>query len=150
MPSSQASLAARLREDSAHAKSLWDRAFDELDAHDRQRLAAVQPDRLTVLEDVLESVEQKKQTCLEKRWAIRKANGDRVILRDLCEKVVCWIDKFKAVGDAATQYDPGHAALPWAAVRFVLQLCEQASINEVLVQEKGILEANPATEILLY
>ncbi|KAL1622360.1 hypothetical protein SLS54_004924 [Diplodia seriata] len=122
MPSSQASLAARLQKDSAHAKSLWDRAFDELDAHDRQRLAAVQPDRLTVLEDVLDSVEQKKQTCLEKRWAIRKPNGDRVILRDLCEKVVCWIDKFKAVGDAATQYDPGHAALPWAAVRFVLQV----------------------------
>lgn len=32
------------------------------------------------------------------------------------------MDKFKVVGDQAVQYDPGHAALPWACVRFFLQL----------------------------
>lgn len=26
------------------------------------------------------------------------------------------------IGDTIVQYDPGHAALPWAAVRFVLQV----------------------------
>jgi hypothetical protein len=37
------------------------------------------------------------------------------------EKIIFWIDRFKDVGDNAVQYDPGHAALPWAAIRFILQ-----------------------------
>jgi len=41
---------------------------------------------------------------------------------DLFSKIVKWIDIFKQVGDAAVQYDPVHAALPWAGVRFLLQV----------------------------
>ena len=41
---------------------------------------------------------------------------------DLFGKVIRWIDLFKQVGDAAVQYDPVHAALPWAGVRFLLQV----------------------------
>lgn len=33
-----------------------------------------------------------------------------------------WIDHFKEVVDVAVQYDPVHAALPWAGVRFLLQV----------------------------
>jgi hypothetical protein len=33
-----------------------------------------------------------------------------------------WVDKFKTIGDNAIQYDPAHAALPWAGVRFILQV----------------------------
>jgi hypothetical protein len=33
-----------------------------------------------------------------------------------------WVSKFKAVGDMAVQYDPAHAALPWAGVRVLLQV----------------------------
>ena len=36
--------------------------------------------------------------------------------------MVNWIDKFKQIGDTVVQYDPGHAALPWAGVRFILQI----------------------------
>ena len=43
-------------------------------------------------------------------------------LRDVCEKTVKWIRLFVQVGDAAVQYDPTHAALPWAGVRFLLQI----------------------------
>ena len=31
------------------------------------------------------------------------------------------LNKFQEVGDSVVQYDPGHAASPLAAVRFVLQ-----------------------------
>lgn len=31
------------------------------------------------------------------------------------------MNKFKDVGDAIMQYDPGHAALPWAGIRMILQ-----------------------------
>ena len=44
-----------------------------------------------------------------------------VIVRDVLEKIVRWVDRFKEIGDTAVQYNPEVAALPWAAVRFVLQ-----------------------------
>lgn len=44
-----------------------------------------------------------------------------IILRDVASKILTWLTKFKEVGDIAVQYDPAHAALPWAAVRFLLQ-----------------------------
>jgi hypothetical protein len=42
----------------------------------------------------------------------------------LFSKLVKWIDLFKQVGDVAVQYDPVHAVLPWAGVRFLLQVCD--------------------------
>ena len=53
-------------------------------------------------------------------------NGNSIYLRDVLSKTVAWITKFREVGDTLVQYDPGHAAVPWTAVRFVLQ----AAVNE--------------------
>ena len=47
-------------------------------------------------------------------------------VRDLFKRIAEWVDKFKEVGDVLSQYDPQNAAVPWAAVRFVLQ----SMINE--------------------
>ena len=33
-----------------------------------------------------------------------------------------WIDRIKEAGDIVVQYDPVHSALPWAGVRFLLQI----------------------------
>lgn len=38
-------------------------------------------------------------------------------------KVSIWLQKFVEVGDVAVNYDPGHAALPWAGIRFLLKVC---------------------------
>jgi hypothetical protein len=38
------------------------------------------------------------------------------------DKIITWIDKFIRIGDCAVQYDPIHAALPWAGVRALLQV----------------------------
>ena len=64
--------------------------------------------------------------CLDKQWKIERKNGEIIYLRDILSRTVKWINKFKEVGDTLVQYDPGHAAIPWAAVRFVLQ----TAINE--------------------
>lgn len=53
----------------------------------------------------------------------------------MLEKTAAWIRRFKDVGDIAAQYDPAHASLPWAAVRFLLQV----SINNIEIQA-GIVE----------
>jgi len=50
-----------------------------------------------------------------------------VIIRDVLEKIAKWIDSFKAVGDAAVQFDASNASLPWAAVRLLLQV----TVNDV-------------------
>ena len=77
--------------------------------------------KLGILTDMLAIVEKKKQVCLEKRWKYRK-EGKEIIICDQLDKVVAWVENFKAVGNAVVQYDPGHAALPWAGVLLVLQI----------------------------
>ncbi|KAL8720548.1 MAG: hypothetical protein Q9181_007895, partial [Wetmoreana brouardii] len=107
--------------------NLWDKAVDSLSDDDKQAIDFSRNDKSAILSDVLQAAEQKKQICMQKRWKYTKKNGDVVIVRDVCEKLIKWVNKFKETGDLAVQYDPGHASLPWAAVRFFLQL----SVNDV-------------------
>ena len=101
--------------------SLWLQAVQSLSAQDREEVDLSRGDKLLVLADILEIVEQKKATCLEKRWKYKK--GDReIVIRDQLEKVIAWVEKFKAIGDVAAQYDAAHASLPWAGIRLVLQI----------------------------
>jgi hypothetical protein len=89
-------------------------------------------DRLTILKDVLAVVEEKKQSCLKNLWKYKNSRGENVIIRDLFAKIVVWVNKFKEVGDVVMQYDPAHAALPWAAVRLVLQVHVSHSLFDTL------------------
>ena len=92
-----------------------------LSDEDKQNINFNREDKLAILRDLLTVVNKKKQVCMEKRWKYKKGNQE-VIIRDQLEKVVVWVDKFKEVGDAAVQYDTGYASVPWAAVRFILQV----------------------------
>ncbi|KAI4270179.1 MAG: hypothetical protein LQ337_006838 [Flavoplaca oasis] len=112
---------------STASSSLWDKAVQSLSDEDKQSIDFSQTDKPTILADVLQAAEQKKQLCMQKRWKFTKKNGHVIIVRDVCEKIIKWIHKFKEIGDVAAQYDPSHASLPWAAVRFFLQL----SVNDV-------------------
>jgi hypothetical protein len=49
--------------------------------------------------------------------------GRRYVVRDLADKTLSWVEKFKEIGDIAVQCDPGYAALPWAGIQLVLQAC---------------------------
>lgn len=104
------------------ANSLWAKAVEALDDEEKRYVDFDREDKLAILRDVLRAVDEKKRTCLENRLKYTKGNKE-IIIRDQLEKVVEWVNKFKEVGDTAVQYDPGHAALPWAAVRFFLQVC---------------------------
>ncbi|KAL0932826.1 uncharacterized protein CTRU02_211789 [Colletotrichum truncatum] len=101
--------------------NLWSRALKTLDPKEREQLDVfVSDDKHNVLNDILQAAQQKKADALRKRWRFTW-NGQTHIVRDYLEKIIIWVEKFKAVGDAAVQYDPAHAALPWACVRFFLQ-----------------------------
>ena len=47
---------------------------------------------------------------------------DAVVVRDIFAKIATWIQIFIEVGDVAVTYDPAHAALPWAGVRFLQEV----------------------------
>ncbi|KAF4947098.1 hypothetical protein FGADI_10728 [Fusarium gaditjirri] len=54
--------------------------------------------------------------------------------RKYLDKIIHWLDKVKGIGDVISSFDPVHAALPWAAFRFVLQatLAEREQADSVL------------------
>ena len=90
---------------------------------DRKKINFSHPERLDILSDLLEDTEKSRKECVKKRWRYTRKSGETVILVDLFSKIVKWINTFKDVGDVAVQYGPVHAALPWAGVRFLLQVC---------------------------
>ncbi|KAG5751994.1 hypothetical protein H9Q70_005388 [Fusarium xylarioides] len=110
-----------------NAQSLWDQAFNCLGADPKTSLGQAATHKRDILAAVLEAAENRKATSLCKRWKFKRSNGEVVIIRDVLEKIAKWIDSFKAVGDAAVQFDASNASLPWAAVRLLLQV----TVNDV-------------------
>jgi hypothetical protein len=114
---------------SSAGDNLWQRALDSLRPELQASLGIAKTHKRDILAAVLKAAEEKRELCLSKRWKYRRSNGDEVILRDVLEKIAKWVHLFKGVGDAAVQFDPTAASLPWAAVRFLLQTV----VNDVQV-----------------
>lgn len=100
----------------------WEKAFLSLPAHDRQTLDFGAADRVALLREVLELTEEKRNLCLQQQWKI-PLGGRNINLRDTADALCARVHKFVLIGDIVVQYDPVHAALPWAAFRFLLQVC---------------------------
>lgn len=110
------------------SRGLWAAAFGKLPESDQTAFRLIQPllnDQLPWSERVDGLIEQtrKKQVECENNFCKFNLLGKEIILRDVAEKVISFLHKFKEVGDIAVQFDPVHAALPWAGVRFLLQVC---------------------------
>ncbi|KAF2204425.1 hypothetical protein GQ43DRAFT_493965, partial [Delitschia confertaspora ATCC 74209] len=104
------------------SNDLWVFAADQLPENDKRNINFSRPNKLGILRELLAETEKCKRKSIEQRWKYTRRSGETVILRDVFDKIVRWIDIFKEVVDIAVQYDPVHAALPWAGVRFVLQI----------------------------
>jgi hypothetical protein len=104
------------------SNDIWASAAAQLSDEDRRNINFSCPDKRKVVESLAILAETSKQICVDKRWRYARKSGETVILRDLFEKIIKWINVFKVAGDMAVQYDPVHAALPWAGVRFLLQV----------------------------
>ena len=112
---------------------LWSKALDTLDAELRNSLVLTRASRSHVLSKALAEAQKKRNVCMQKCWKFEKRNGETIILRDVVEKIIVWVEKFIAVGDAAVQYDPVHAAPAWAAFRFVLQVRTTTPTNGTIM-----------------
>ena len=108
-------------------QSLWRRAFcsPELTS-ERETLATIQVDINTrspaevasALGTMIEGILNRKRG---KDWKI-SFRGDEIVLKDIGMKILRWVDNFKQIGDIVVQYDPVHAALPWAGFRILLKV----------------------------
>ncbi|KAK1984738.1 ankyrin repeat-containing domain protein [Colletotrichum cereale] len=102
-------------------QNLWDEAYSLLADDLRSKLESVQVPQVDLLRVVLDEAHRKKEACVRTSWKLKKPGGGEIIILEVLEKIIKWIDCFKAVGDTAVQYNPLDAALPWAVVRFLLQ-----------------------------
>ena len=99
---------------------MWDVAASQLSDKNK---ACINFSSTAKLDDLLAAVNDKKHECQEKQWTVERGREkNAIVLRDVFTKIATWVEKFVACGDSAIQYDPGHAALPWAAVRFLLKV----------------------------
>lgn len=110
---------------------LWSQALKRLSDSERATVSehagvdstksnvATAIDAPSLVQELRDIAEKKKNEAQEKAWTL-EFNGRKIILRDVADKIVTWLDRVKDVGDILVTYDPVHAALPWAAVRFLL------------------------------
>lgn len=108
---------------------------------------------LVILEGLKQEAEEKKEQWTKKRWTINRTDKGALIPREKMDRILFWVDKFVQIGDCAVQYDPGHAALAWAAIRFVLKVeTRQRSLNcnqPVLMDEQvAVIEQQTFDAIL--
>lgn len=99
---------------------IWDDAIEQLNDEDRKKVNV--PEKHDVLLKLLSLAESKKEDRERRKWRITRKNGEVVIVTDVLQKLVKWVRYFRATGDNMVQYDPGHAAVPWACVRFILEV----------------------------
>lgn len=100
---------------------LWAEAYQNLTPKEKSRLPGQDTKNPVGVNELIELTKAQQSQCEAKSWKFNIA-GHEVILRDVAAKIIAVLNKFKEGGDVIVQYDPGHAALPWAAVRLVLQV----------------------------
>jgi len=119
------------------APSLWKEAFDKLSDDDKKCLPFTDDDRHNYLERVLETTVESRDVCREK--GLKFKFGEKTfVVRDLADKILSWVEKFKEVGDIAVQCDPIHAGLPWAGIRLLLQACLPLAERQVGSADIGL------------
>ena len=117
-------------------RNLWTDAASSLHEKDKTSLSLSDP--APKLDDLLGIVSNAREEYQRKQWRVHiSAKNEVIILQDVFSKIAVWIKKFVEVGDTAMQYDTGHAALPWAAVR-VLLTASTSNIEKAKLVIEGI------------
>ncbi|KAK2769608.1 hypothetical protein FQN53_005988 [Emmonsiellopsis sp. PD_33] len=121
-------------------RDLWSDALQTLPQDDQAAIQSMQPAGTRPrplsenIEELVGMARTKQSECETKSYRV-VLGGKELILRDVAEKTIVWLQKFIAVGDVAVGYDQVHASLPWAGVRFMLQIfvAESTQMGALLV-----------------
>ena len=106
-------------------RELLDRALELLPQRERatieKYILPTSDDIDSALQKAFNAAQDKRNLCEKKRWTFTFGRHT-VRLGDEADKVLLWLDRFKSVGDIAVNADPIHAGLPWAGIRFLLEV----------------------------
>ncbi|CAG9983963.1 unnamed protein product [Clonostachys byssicola] len=111
---------------SGSRSEFWQLAWAKLPPATVQSLQALSKDHNAPassnqdVDHILKLAREKKATFESKQWEVELGSRSFKIRNGL-SNIIDWLQKFKEVGDIAVNFDPVHAALPWAAFRFLLQ-----------------------------
>ncbi|VUC31100.1 unnamed protein product [Clonostachys rosea] len=121
-----------------NAASCWQAAFAKLSPDTQKKLDSLRQEQTSGCPsndiDSIIALSRAKQVENEGKGWIINIGSRKVNVRHAFSKVIDWLDKFKAVGDTAVNFDPVHAALPWAAFRFILQsfIAEREQMGHII------------------
>ena len=110
---------------SVRTQPLWGRAVDSDELYPQERKTLTDIGFGVDSGEMASAVSSMTEEILnEKKGELWKAKfrEEEIVLRDIGMKILRWVDKFKQIGDIIVQFDPVHAALPWAGFRFLLQV----------------------------
>ena len=88
----------------------------------------------TGLNGLLQLAAEKRRLSEEKAWKLH-FGGRRIVIKDVANKIVSWLDSFKEVGDIVAQADPIHIGVPWSIISIVLSVvtADQEQMGLVLI-----------------
>ncbi|RPB06631.1 hypothetical protein P167DRAFT_580246 [Morchella conica CCBAS932] len=122
-------------------EELWEKAFKKLSPQDRHSIhCSTSSSKIDILSQIIQMTHQRREQYEENQWKIRYGEKT-VVIRDVADKVIRWMDKFKSIGNIAVSVDPVHAALPWAAFRFLLIVAgeDSARVGSVFLVLEGLI-----------
>ncbi|KAI5248029.1 hypothetical protein E4T42_05815 [Aureobasidium subglaciale] len=104
-----------------YPEDLWNLARDQLTDKERQALGSAGKTQCTadIIKGALGDVKKKQEEVEKNHMRIKTKHGERE-LRQYVDKIANMLNSVVAVGDTVVQFDPAHAALPWAGVRLLL------------------------------
>jgi hypothetical protein len=108
-------------------RGAWASALECLDPADVKVLDFNEKSALEVLAALQKETERARNEAVRKQWKFTRTTGEKVIVRDVLTKILKSVQTITQAGDIIVQYDPVHAALPWAGVRMILG----AALNDV-------------------
>jgi ankyrin repeat domain-containing protein 50 len=72
-----------------------------------------------LVRQALAAARQKRELCEAKRWTFTFGSR-KAVLGEKADSIVKWLDRFKQIGDVASNADPVHVGLPWVGIRLLL------------------------------
>jgi hypothetical protein len=115
---------------SMRSAKLWEKAYNGLLREEEHKGLMQKYERIlgegsaqksgTNFPDTMNNVVQEKiKVMKQKQWVIQW-DQKSIVVRDQAERIVGFVQKFTALGNAVAQLDPVHAGIPWAGVCTIL------------------------------
>ena len=104
---------------------LWMKAASTLSDEDKGLINIEGLQKGNLAQAVLDIAREQQKKCEGKQWTF-SFKGNQIAVRDVLKSIISWTEKFRQVVDFAVSMDAsGHAALPWACVKFCLVVGDQ-------------------------